>query len=193
VAGLAYVAFGMHDGARPAASPAVRPQTFAHIFLIVEENKSSSEIVDNQAAPYINSLIRRYPWRPTTSRSFIPACRTTSRSPAGRTTASPTIAALRAPATRFGDEHRRPHRSERTDVEGVRREHAGPGWAFDAGQYVTKHDPFVYYKDIVGNAQRCRAHVVPLTRLAKDWRRRRPRRTTPFITLTCATTCTTAR
>ena len=54
-----------------------------------------------------------------------------------------------------------------------------PGYAFDAGLYVTKHDPFVYYKDIVGNAARSRSHIVPFTQLATDLGSVTRRPTTP--------------
>jgi hypothetical protein len=41
--------------------------------------------------------------------------------------------------------------------------------ADDAGNYAKRHDPFVYYTDVAGNARRC-DHVVPLTALAPDLR-----------------------
>jgi hypothetical protein len=39
----------------------------------------------------------------------------------------------------------------------------------DAGpNYADRHNPFIYYDDIVGNDARCKAHVVPYTQLATD-------------------------
>jgi hypothetical protein len=38
---------------------------------------------------------------------------------------------------------------------------------YQAG-YATRHNPFVYYQSIVGNAARCEAHVVPFSQLAVD-------------------------
>jgi prepilin-type processing-associated H-X9-DG protein len=37
-----------------------------------------------------------------------------------------------------------------------------------AGNYADRHNPFIYYSDIVGNATRCAAHDVPFTQLATD-------------------------
>jgi phosphatidylinositol-3-phosphatase len=34
--------------------------------------------------------------------------------------------------------------------------------------YATRHNPFMYYQSIVGNAPRCQAHVVPFSQLAAD-------------------------
>lgn len=36
------------------------------------------------------------------------------------------------------------------------------------GDYVVRHDPFVYYHDIVGNRARCTSHVVSLSAFATD-------------------------
>ena len=46
-----------------------------------------------------------------------------------------------------------------------------PGYASDnAGLYATRHVPYLYYRDILGNAARRKRHVVPYTRLADDMR-----------------------
>jgi len=37
-----------------------------------------------------------------------------------------------------------------------------------AKDYADRHNPFIYYPDIVGNTTRCQAHVVPYTQLATD-------------------------
>ncbi len=56
------------------------------------------------------------------------------------------------------------------------------GYLLDSGEYVTRHDPFVYYKDIVDNPQRSRTHIVPFTRLASDLRAARTTPAFAFIT-----------
>jgi phosphatidylinositol-3-phosphatase len=38
----------------------------------------------------------------------------------------------------------------------------------NAYPYATKHDPFVYFRDVTGDRGYCRRHVVPLTRLFTD-------------------------
>ena len=43
-----------------------------------------------------------------------------------------------------------------------------PCFVGDAGNYVQKHDPFIYFDPIRENAARCRRSVVPLTDLSAD-------------------------
>ena len=50
-----------------------------------------------------------------------------------------------------------------------------------AGGYAKKHDPFVYFRDIVGDAKAC-AHIVPLARLKADMAR--PKGLGPFVWIT---------
>jgi acid phosphatase len=38
----------------------------------------------------------------------------------------------------------------------------------DSGQYMQKHDPWIYYNDIRTNAARCTSHVVPFTQFGTD-------------------------
>jgi len=40
------------------------------------------------------------------------------------------------------------------------------GTAAPAGNYADRHDPFIYYPDILDDAARCAAHVVPYPQLA---------------------------
>ena len=44
----------------------------------------------------------------------------------------------------------------------------GNSTAAPAGNYADRHNPFVYYTDITGNAARCAAHDVPFTQLSGD-------------------------
>jgi phospholipase C len=44
----------------------------------------------------------------------------------------------------------------------------GNSTAPPAGNYADRHNPFLYFPDVVGNDSRCLAHVVPFTALAVD-------------------------
>jgi phospholipase C len=44
----------------------------------------------------------------------------------------------------------------------------GDSQAPPAKDYADRHNPFLYFGDIIGNDSRCRAHVVPYTRLPTD-------------------------
>ena len=192
--GIAYVAAGRHRaGARQSVarasavasrSPAtLTPQSagLAHIFVIVEENKSYSEIVDAPTAPYINSLIEQYALSTNYHGLFHPSLPnyialtsgsnygiTDDRSPVGNEIAAANIA----------DRIEAGGRSWKAYAESI----PSPAYAADSGEFATRHVPFLYYKDIMGNVQRSRTHIVPLTELATDLR---SERTTPdfaFIT-----------
>jgi phosphatidylinositol-3-phosphatase len=187
VAGLALISCGLHRGAGPAAAPAAPARSFAHIFLIVEENKSSSEIVGNQTAPYINSLISRYALAADYFALFHPSLPNyialTSGSNHGITDdRSPPSAGNEIAVPNIADRIEASGRTWKAYAENL----PSAGYAFDAGQYATKHEPFVYYKDIVGNAPRDRAHVVPFTQLAAD---RRAAATTPHVAVITPNLC----
>ena len=154
----------------PAAS-ASPSSGLVHIFLILEENKSYSEIVGNPAAPYINGLIKRYALASDYHALFHPSLPNyialTSGSNHGITDdRSPPSAGYEIAVANIADRIEASGRSWKEYAESM----LSPGYAFNAGEYVTKHVPFVYYTDILGNPQRCRSHVVPLTHLAGDLR-----------------------
>ena len=79
------------------ATPARLP-TLAHIFLIMEENKSYAQIVGNPAAPYLNNLIKHYALASNYYALFHPSLPNYIALTSGSPRASPTI--VRPPATR---------------------------------------------------------------------------------------------
>jgi hypothetical protein len=176
-ASLAWVAVREHRGgarrstARP--SPAVRKPAprLAHIFVIVDENKSYGEVVGSSAAPYINDLVARYALATNYFALFHPSLPNYIALTSG---ANHGITDDRSPPG-AGNEIAVANIADRIEASGrTWKEYAesmpSAGYAFDSGEYVTKHNPFVYYTDIVGNAQRVRTHIVPLTQLATDLR-----------------------
>jgi phospholipase C len=44
----------------------------------------------------------------------------------------------------------------------------GNSTAAPAGNYADRHNPFLYFADIIGNDARCKAHVVPFPQLSTD-------------------------
>ncbi len=181
-ASLAYAAT-RHPGAgprRPAAGPsaaaassptalAPRPPRLAHIFLIVDENRSYSQIVGNPAAPYLNGLIRRYALATGYVALFHPSLPNyialTSGSNQGIT--DDRVAAGNAvAATNIADRIEAGGRTWKEYAESL----PPSAYTLNSGLYATKHNPFVYYSDIVGDPRRERAHVVPFTQLAVDLR-----------------------
>jgi hypothetical protein len=152
-----------------APSPVIRSSGSGptHIAVVVMENEEYGDIIGSRATPYINRLARRY---------------ATARSMYATTHPSlPNYLALTSGAT-FGIH------TDCTDCSvGARSlvdqlDRAGITWkaymedlphacfqGAGAAGYAKKHDPFVYYRGVVGRRSRC-SRVVPLTSLAVDER-----------------------
>ena len=149
------------------ASPTGQPPRLAHVFLILEENKDYAQIVGSQVAPYINGLIGRYALATDYHALFHPSLPNyialTSGSNYGITGDVPAVGNELA-VTNIADLIEASGRTWREYAESL----PSAGFAVDTAEYAVRHNPFVYYKDIAGNAQRERTHIVPLARLATD-------------------------
>ncbi len=153
--------------ALPSAQAAAPVPQFAHVIVIVFENKEEHQVIGARDAPTFTRLARSYaqlrdyhgvahPSLPNYLalvsggthgiRSDCTSCTVTGRS--------------------LADTLEGAGRSWKTYAEGLPR----PGFtgAF-AGRYAKKHDPFLYFRDIAGSPAR-RRRVVPLTQLALDLR-----------------------
>ncbi|HEU5003556.1 MAG TPA: alkaline phosphatase family protein [Actinomycetota bacterium] len=166
----AALGFGMLLGAAGvgAGSPAHAAGTvpnFDHIFTIMMENHSYSDIIGNSQAPYINSLASRYGLATNyfaVSHPSLPNyLAATGASTFGVTSdcttcfqAQPNIAVDRVEAS---------GRSWKAYMESM----PSPCFVGDSGEYAQKHDPFVYYNDIRLNSTECNK-VVPYPQLATD-------------------------
>ena len=155
------------------ASPAPQPSESTHslhldhVFVIVEENKSYSQIVGSSAAPYINDLIKHYALSSDYFALFHPSLPNyialTSGSNDGITDDRGAVGNEVA-VTNIADRIEAAGKTWKEYAESI----PSPGYAQDSGEYAVRHDPFLYYKDIAGNVQRARSHVVPFTQLASD-------------------------
>lgn len=158
----------------PRSSQSVKPTTsksapLAHIFIIMEENKGYSSIVGNFQAPYINSLADHYAaatnYFGITHPSLPNYIALTSGSTNGLTTdCNPPSAGCELSVPNIADEIEKSGRTWKEYAESM----PSNCYMFNAGEYATKHNPFMYYTDIVNNKARCDMHVVPFTQLAID-------------------------
>ena len=138
---------------------------FDHVFTILMENHSYNEIVGNSQAPYINSLVSKYGvasnYHAVTHPSLPNYLAITGGSTFGVTTdctscfqSQPNIAVDRIEAS---------GRTWKAYEESM------PSACFvgDSGEYVQKHNPFIYYDDVRLNTTECNKDV-PYTALAGD-------------------------
>jgi hypothetical protein len=138
---------------------------FHHIFVVIMENHSSSEIIGSADAPYINSLVASYGHAANYSAISHPSLPNylalTSGSTFGLTTDC-TDCFQNAPNLPV-DRLVPAGLSWRGYMESM----PSPAFVGDAYPYMQKHDPFVYYDNIRTDPAQF-ANVVPYTQFAVD-------------------------
>ncbi len=143
--------------------------TLSHIFIIVEENQPYNNIVGNPNAPYINSLIKKYAlatnYHGVTHPSLPNYLALTSGSTDGITTdCNPPSAGCEVNVPNITNEITKSGRTWKEYAESM----PSACYAYNALPYATKHNPFLYYKNIINNPSLCLKHVVPFNQLTKD-------------------------
>jgi acid phosphatase len=155
--------------AAPAAPGTAAPASqHRRIAVVVMENKAYGKIVGNPSAPYLNELARAS----ALATSFYAVAHPSL----------PNYLALLGGDT-FGissdctschvGAHNLVDQLERAQVSWTAYMDAMPNACFKGswnGRYAKKHDPFMYFDDVVSDASRC-AQVVPITHLVGDEQR----------------------
>jgi phosphatidylinositol-3-phosphatase len=149
------------------ATAAAPVPAFAHVVVIVFENKESTSVLGNRAAPTFNSYGRRYAkltrYYGVTHPSLPNYLALVSGSTQGITTNCTDCV---VDAKSLADTLEASGRTWKTYAEGL----PAPGFlgAFN-GRYAKKHNPFAYFRGIVEDPAR-RARLVPLSQLGPDVR-----------------------
>lgn len=146
-----------------------KTSSLAHIFIIVMENKEYGTVIGNAQAPYINNLAQTYASATNYNGVAHPSepnyLALTSGSTDGVTTdCNPPSAGCEVNVPNIADEIEKSGRTWKEYAESM----PTSCYTWNSGEYATKHNPFVYYTDIVSNRTRCTTHVVPYTQLAHD-------------------------
>ena len=156
-----------------AETPSGTIPSFGHVFVIVMENKSYSEIIGSPEAPYINQVARTY-----ASATHYYAIRhpslpnylaLASGSTQGLISDCPNCSFdVRNLADQL-QEHTKSWKAYMEDLPNPCFDGTSAGPVDSAGSplYARKHNPWMYFRDISGNPQRCN-HVVPLTQFSSD-------------------------
>ena len=167
IAGLGLITQGS-VGVTPRLVGASGVPAFDHIFIVIMENTSAGSIVGNTTqAPYINSLARQYAYSANYSAITHPSLPNylalTGGSAFGITSdCSPLSCPVNAP--NIGDRLTASGKTWKAYMEDM----PVTCGTTDSYPYAVKHDPFVYYRDIGGNAALCGSHVQPFARMASD-------------------------
>jgi hypothetical protein len=133
-----------------------------HIAVIVMENEEYASVVGSSAAPFINSLARRYALAEGMFAVAHPSLPNYLALTGGSTFGMHTdCTSCSVDAASIVDQLERAHISWRAYMENL------PHRCFtgaSAGEYVKRHDPFLYYTRVVDNPAWC-GRVVPLAEL----------------------------
>jgi phosphatidylinositol-3-phosphatase len=160
------IACGSHRvDSSPVQTPVPSSQpTFSHVFLIVEENHSYSEVIGNSSMPYLNSLASQYGLATMYFANAHPSM--------------PDYLMLTTGLTESFDDNF----SGKINDDNVVRElvKAGKSWKAyeeslpnaaylggDAVPYVRHHDPFSYLSDVQNDLSQA-ANIVPFSQFATD-------------------------
>lgn len=147
-----------------ASSAAATLPIMDHVFLLVEENHSYSNVIGNSAMPYTNSLAKQYALATqyfANQHTSLPdyfwltvgSAVTSSDAFTGTVTADNVARALTAAG-----------KSWRIYAEGLPSAgYLGP----DVIPYARHHNPFVYFSDVVNSSAEA-GNIVPFTQLAVD-------------------------
>lgn len=155
-----------------------------HVFVIMEENQPYSYVVGNNTyLPYFNSLIKQGSlasnYHAVAHPSLPNYIAMTSGSTQGITTdCNPPSAGCIVNVPNIS----------------VRLQSAGLSWkeyansmpsacySYNSGLYATKHNPFIYYSNVINNNSYCAAHVVPYSNILTDLKSTKTTPNFAFIT-----------
>jgi phosphatidylinositol-3-phosphatase len=156
---------------RPALTITYGPATtttgiprFAHVFIIMMENKESSQVIGSSSAPFINHLASQYGSAANYTGVAHPSLPNYMAVTGGETVFTTDCSGCVTPAQHIADQVVVSGRHWKAYMESM----PAPCTTTDSGLYAQKHNPFIHYTDVVGNATRCRNHVVPFTSFATD-------------------------
>jgi phosphatidylinositol-3-phosphatase len=146
---------------RPSAATVV----FSHVFIVMEENHSYSEVVGNSSMPYLNMLINNYGLATHYYSNGHPSLPNylwmTSGSNDGITTDV-------CPAMVTADNIVRHFDAQGITWKAYEEDLPSVGYmGCSSGQYAARHDPFVYFSDVKNNAAD-QKKIVPFTQFVTD-------------------------
>ena len=139
--------------------------TFSHVFIVLEENHSYSQVVGNPSMPYLNMLINSYGLATQYYANGHPSLPNylwlTSGSNDGITTDI-------CPATVSQDNVVRHLDAAGISWKAYEEDLPSVGYlGCSSGNYAARHDPFVYFSD-VKNSSADQKNIVPFTQFATD-------------------------
>lgn len=166
---IAHAPAGTLASTAASQTPSPGLHNLKHIFVILEENQPIGNVIGNSDAPYINSLAKEYSLATgyyATNHPSLPNYLDLTSGSNGNITddCSPPGGSCLLNSKNIADEIESSGRTWREYAESM----PAACWAADSNEYATRHNPFVYYSDILNDSARCKSHDVPFTQFAAD-------------------------
>jgi len=146
-----------------ASSVRAQAPVIDRVFVIAMENQELEDIIGNPNAPYLNGLASQYGVATSYTAIRHPSLPNYMALTGGQTFFDVNCETCRVDAPNIADLVEASGRTWTAYMEGM----TSACGLFDEGLYVTRHNPFVHYRNIAENPSRC-ARVVPFTRFAAD-------------------------
>jgi acid phosphatase len=159
-AGLWTLLAGIGCGGRGVINP---PPASAHVFLVVEENHSYSQVIGNPAMPYLNSLASRYGLATQYYANVHPSIGNYFMLTDGQIETVSDAFSGTVSDDNLVRELAKANKSWRSYAESL------PGIGYLGGDvfpYFKHHNPFAYFSDVVGTGQA--NNIVPFSQFAAD-------------------------
>lgn len=155
--------------AAPTAPATPASDRLQHVVVIVDENKPSTSVIGNPAAPYLNSLADAYArasdYSAITHPSLPNYLALTSGTTAGITSdCNPPGGSCLDTGPNLAQALDRAGLSWKMYAESM----PAPCTVANTRLYAVKHNPFLYYPSVTRDPSYCRAHDVPYSALATD-------------------------
>jgi hypothetical protein len=142
--------------------------TIKHVFVIVMENHSYSDVWNRSSTPYITQLGKTYAvatnYHAIGHPSLPNYLEMYGGSKYGITTDCSPSSSCHVNARNLADNLQ----AKSLKWKGYMESMPSACYLTTSGKYAPKHNPFVYFDDIRTNSTRCKSHVVPFSALAND-------------------------
>jgi hypothetical protein len=160
---LPLVAMSTGCGGGNVSTGGIAPPASAHVFLVVEENHSYSQVMGNSSMPYLNSLAKKYGLATHYYANVHPSIGNYFMLTAGQPETLDDSFSGTVKDDNIVRELAKASKTWRSYAESL----PNPGYlGGDAYPYLRHHNPFTYFSDVQGTSQA--GNVVPFSHFASD-------------------------
>jgi acid phosphatase len=162
---LAAIQLACGSSSKPQSTPVPASQpTFAHVVLVVEENHSYGDVINNSSMPYLNSLASQYGLATQYFANLHPSLPNYLMLTTGQMETTVDSFTGTINDDNIVREFLNAGKSWKAYLESI----PSPGYlGTDSGLYVQRHDPFAYLSDVQNSSTQA-ANLLPFPQFAID-------------------------